>query len=207
MVLEELYKSGEWRELFARHNAIEDRSLAEFWERQIAAGRLLSVVPPPIAHNLALGKPANQSSMSEWSRGVTTEQDAAGAVNGVVTGRFQFHTSEEVDPWWSVDLIGVMLLGSIRIFNRCESESLAGRLLPFSVMVSDDAVTWFVIYSQTDGSPPGGADSRPLTLELSPPVQARYVKAQKHGRGFLHLDQVEIYGATGLGGQHEDGKH
>jgi FkbM family methyltransferase len=149
---------------------------------------------PRRERNLALGKPANQSSLSEWSRGSTTEVDAAGAVNGIITGRFQFHTAEEQDPWWCVDLVEVNDITEIRIFNRCEAESLAARLLPFSVFISVDGRNWSKVYSQTDGSPPGAGNRKPLILELSPPVAGRRVKVQRHGRGFLHLDQVEVYG-------------
>jgi FkbM family methyltransferase len=153
-----------------------------------------SPVVPAVARNLALGKPANQSSLSEWSRGGATELDAAGAVDGIITGKFQFHTAEEMNPWWCVDLMEVADIAEIRIFNRTGSESLAARLFPFSVLVSGDGVNWAEIYSQSDGSPPAAVDGKPLVVELSPDVRARHVKVQKRGYGFLHLDQVEVYG-------------
>jgi FkbM family methyltransferase len=154
---------------------------------------------PKVDRNLALGKPANQSSRSQWSRGATTEQDAAGAVDGVITGKFQFHTAEEEAAWWCVDIEEIKPIGEVRIFNRCESESLAARLLPFTVELSADGTDWSAIYAQADGPAPGGADRKPLIIAVSPSRAARYVRVRKHGPGFLHLDQVEIYG-PGLSG-------
>jgi len=34
----------------------------------------------------------------------TAEQDAAGGVDGVKNGSWGFHTDNENDPWWQVDL-------------------------------------------------------------------------------------------------------
>jgi hypothetical protein len=48
--------------------------------------------------NLAIGKPASQSSLSRWSR----PNDAQGAVNGRRTGGFGFHTDDEAAAWWRV---------------------------------------------------------------------------------------------------------
>ncbi len=159
--------------------------------------------PKTSERNLALGKPADQSSTSQWSHGRSTAQDAAGAVDGIVTGKFQFHTAEEMDPWWSVDIGGTALVAKIKIFNRSESESLAARLLPFSVMLSLDGKTWSTVHTQRAGPAPGGADGKPLVIELSPLVPGRQIKVQKHGYGFLHLDQVEVFGSPPTAGKSE----
>jgi hypothetical protein len=60
--------------------------------------------------NLALRKSATQSSVSEWSRRPTVEQDAAGAVNGNRNGLHKFHTGLEDNPWWQVDLGGLAVI-------------------------------------------------------------------------------------------------
>ena len=57
-----------------------------------------------MAKNLALGRPATQSSVSRWSKFPTPEADAAGAVNGTIDGQPGFHTANEPCPWWQVDL-------------------------------------------------------------------------------------------------------
>jgi hypothetical protein len=140
--------------------------------------------------------------MSEWSRGGTTELDAAGAVNGIVTGTFQFHTSEELNAWWCVDLVEINEVASVKIFNRSEAESLAARLLPFSVLISIDGMSWVEVYWQADGPPPGTGDDKPLVIELSSPAPARFVKVQKQGHGYLHLDQVEVYSRRDAAASH-----
>ncbi|MGZ5436924.1 MAG: hypothetical protein ACXW3F_12775, partial [Pyrinomonadaceae bacterium] len=50
--------------------------------------------------NLALTRPARQSSTSQWSQ----PNDAKGAVDGNVSGGFGFHTESQQNPWWQVDL-------------------------------------------------------------------------------------------------------
>ena len=51
--------------------------------------------PPDAGSNIALNKPAKQSSTSPWSRA----NDAQGAVNGVFSSKFGFHTNLEDNPW------------------------------------------------------------------------------------------------------------
>ena len=58
----------------------------------------------PSMLNLALNKPALQSSTSRWSRSRFPEQDARGANNGIISREEGFHTAHERNPWWQVDL-------------------------------------------------------------------------------------------------------
>ena len=150
--------------------------------------------PETIKRNLALGKPADQSSMSQWSHGGATAQDAAGAVDGIITGKFQFHTAEEMDPWWSVDLGETVLVAKIKIFNRSESESLAARLLPFSVMLSQDGETWSTGHTRAP-APPRGAQTGSLSRSNCPRWYQGRILGAENGYGFLHLDQVEVFGS------------
>jgi len=59
--------------------------------------------------NIALGKPATQSSVDF---GQTADQ----VVDGDYTNNNQ--TTSEIEPWWEVDLLGVYQLDSIHVFNR-----------------------------------------------------------------------------------------
>ena len=68
--------------------------------------------------NLAMNKPATQSSLSRWSRGSTLEEDAGNAVNGNPSKDYGFHTDHELNPWWMVDLGITAYIHFIRIFNR-----------------------------------------------------------------------------------------
>lgn len=97
--------------------------------------------------NLALGKPALQSSVSQYSIGSTAAEDARGANNGSLSCRYGFHTATEVDPWWQVDLEDSFLVYRVVIFNRMD---LADRLRHFSVLGSDDGRGWKALFRRTD---------------------------------------------------------
>jgi FkbM family methyltransferase len=141
---------------------------------------------PAPSRNLALGRPASQSSRSEYSR----PDDPQGAVNGVRNGQFGFHTAFEESPWWQVDLGEVMPIGEIRIYNRVDQEAARARTL--IVLVSDDNVAWRCIHRQ-EGRPFGGVKRGPLRV-LPERTAARFVRLQLQERQYLHLDEVEVYG-------------
>jgi FkbM family methyltransferase len=139
--------------------------------------------------NIALGKPASQSSRSKWSK----PDDPQGAVNGIKTGSFGFHTDFEIQPWWQVDLENLYEISQIKIFNR-ENAGLkcADRAKSLSVFTSIDGMTWEVIHKQ-DQSFGGYLSQKPLLVECNNKV-ARFVRIQLNGKNALHLDEVEIYG-------------
>jgi hypothetical protein len=155
--------------------------------------------PPPVAPtfpaaaggNVALNKPAIQSSLSSWSTG---SNDAQGAVNGVKDGKWGFHTNAEPNPWWQVDLLSPMTIGEIRLFNRLDIPERANNL---QVMVSATGGDWQTVFVHS-GAPFGGADGRPLVARFNPTV-ARYVRLQVPANTYFHLDEVEIYGPGGGG--------
>jgi hypothetical protein len=146
-------------------------------------------IPPPAASdNLALNKPAQQSSTSSWSH----QNDPQGAVDGVKNGGFGFHTNGEPNPWWQVDLQSIRTLREVRIFNRLD---LPGRAGTIQVLLSNDGVTWQKVYTH-DGRPFGGSDGKPLAVALNG-AQARFVRLQLGESNYLHLDEVEVYGGEG----------
>lgn len=137
--------------------------------------------------NLALGKPAEQSSECEWSNWGTA-QGPGGAVNGVITGYYGFHTAEEAAPWWQVDLQDLHPLREVRIYNRGDGARERARTL--RVLASDDGAAWRLLHDQ-DGYTFGGG-GRPLRVMLQG-APARYVRLQLAEHTALHLAQVEIY--------------
>ncbi len=139
--------------------------------------------------NLALGKTATQSSVSEYSH----ENDAQGGVDGVKDGRYGFHTSFERDPWWQVDLGGIAKLEKIFIFNRqdCCSENAQS----LAVAVSVDGVNYHNVASLSTTVFGGVRDNEPLRIFLDgEEVLARYVRLQLRDLNSLHLDEIEVYG-------------
>lgn len=86
------------------------------------------------SENLALGKPASQSSTAD------NDQAVAGlAVDGNTSGIFAehsiSHTNREQDPWWEVDLGEVCTIQEVRVWNRCDG--VEDRLKNLRIIFSD----------------------------------------------------------------------
>jgi hypothetical protein len=146
-------------------------------------------LPPPgntNSLNIALNKPSQQSSLSEWSRG---PDEARGGNDGLKGGNWGFHTAEEQNPWWQVDLEKSYWIGEIRIYNR---RDFAERARTIQVLLSKDGLNWKKVYSH-DGTPWGG-DGKPLSVYPQTGTDGfRFVRLQLNERTFLHLDEVEVY--------------
>jgi hypothetical protein len=136
--------------------------------------------------NVALHQPTSQSSTSKWS----STEDSNGAVNGVKTGGFSFHTELENHPWWMVDLGNVYPIEKIFVFNR--DDEFAGRSRNLSIYASVDACHWIPIY-QAINEFGGCITGKPLIVSCSSHVAARYLKIEINEKEALHLDQVEVY--------------
>lgn len=76
-------------------------------------------------------------------RRVSVESDAAGGCDGVIDGEWGFHTENEVEPWWQVDLGESVALGRVVLYNRTELAARASRII---VMVSDDGKDFEQVY-------------------------------------------------------------
>jgi len=146
--------------------------------------------------NFAMNKQATQSSLSQWSRGRTVEEDAAGAVNGNPWEDYGFHTNEENNPWWMVDLGTEVQVHFMRIFNRNRMpEWIQQRASPLVVEVSNDGGQWKPLFQTENKQIFGGySDGHPLVWIASKPAEARFVRISVPRRETLHLAEVEIYG-------------
>ena len=148
-------------------------------------------VTPPGGVNLALNKPASQSSTaygSSASRAVDGNTDGSWFASSVT------HTNSEYRPWWEVDLDSVQNIGSIKLFNR--TDCCSDRLSDFYVFVSDtsfgtntdlsamsSAANWSTYHS-------GGLSGD--SLELSVNASGRYVRVQLSGSNPLSLAEVQV---------------
>lgn len=150
----------------------------------------------PSLPNLALGKAATQSSRSQWSRGLTLEDDACHAVNGDPSEEYGFHTDSEQNPWWMVDLGRPASVSAIRIFNRDHVlESIQVRASPLVVEISNDKIRWQLLFATREGQIFGGYHGgRPLVWTAREPIEARFVRISIPRHDFLHLSEVEIFG-------------
>jgi hypothetical protein len=160
-------------------------------DRLMALATELGWPPALLARNLALGRPATQSSVCEWSAKATPEEDARGANNGQITGEAGFHTAFEPEPWWEVDLGGETAVARVVVYNRMEFRERCTRM---TVSGSADGVDWVLWGAKLDGKLFGGLDGRRYMFRFSQPYRARFVRVGMIGTDFLHFDEVEIFG-------------
>ena len=143
--------------------------------------------------NIALGKPALQSSIDIFSLVQNPAGDARGAVNGTVGGGYGFHTGHQEGPWWQVDLEVPSVVREVVVFNRGDDDSLLGRALPLEIAFSDNGIDFRRMHVQEEVF--GGRDGAPLRWSPQGTEITRYVRLSVSRFTCLHLDEVEVYGA------------
>ena len=141
--------------------------------------------------NVALGKPATQSSTSPWSRRPTPHADATGGNDGKITGGYGFHTGEDEQPWWMVDLETPHAITEVRVYNRLDVRHRARNLM---ILTSLSGMNWSTLAQRMEDGDFGGADGKPFQVTLERPVVARFVRLQLPERALLHLDEIEVFG-------------
>ncbi|MCL2925247.1 MAG: discoidin domain-containing protein [Trichodesmium sp. MAG_R04] len=149
-------------------------------------------LPKPPGENIALNKPAQQSSYSKWSQ----PNESSRAVNGVKNGSYSFSTNIEVNPWWQVDLEDIYVITQVRVYNRVDNSS-AERARTLKILFSTEGNDWQEVYSNDDQLVPGGVGGiygKPLIVSTESKI-ARYVRIQLNKKTYLHLDEVEVYGS------------
>ncbi|MEO8104037.1 MAG: FkbM family methyltransferase [Betaproteobacteria bacterium] len=141
--------------------------------------------------NLAINKPATQSSTSEWSFSRLPEEDAKGGNNGKISSEMGFHTGREQDPWWQVDLEGEFLIRRVVVHNR---QQQAYRLRHFSLLGSLDGQHWSIFYRKIDSTIFGDPDPRPYVAYIAGDQPARFVRVRLDGNECLHFCECEVFG-------------
>jgi len=143
--------------------------------------------------NLALGRPATQSSTLYTSAAVAVDGNRDGNfANGSVT-----HTSSTFAPWWQVDLGSIQNLDSVKLWNR--TDCCADRLSNFYVFVSDQPFTSTDLMTTIGQSgvsgyyTPGQAGP---TITIGVGRTGRYVRVQLAGTNSLSLAEVEVMSAV-----------
>ncbi|MDR1383941.1 MAG: discoidin domain-containing protein [Planctomycetaceae bacterium] len=130
------------------------------------------------------------------SEQVTTKSDAMGAVDGVKNGRYAFHTSQEKNPYWQVDLEKITPISRIVVYNRLDYAPGLHNADTMRVLISDDAKNWTLLYDCAGKHFGGISGGKPLEIILEQgKAAARYVRLQIPSETpiFFHLDEVEIY--------------
>ncbi len=159
-----------------------------------ASSALLTEAAVSGPSNLALGRPALQSSISPWSRRPDVALDAAGAVDGRITGEAKFHTDIEDHPWWQVDLGAVFGISGVKLYNRMDDPNVVHRSAHLAIEVGFRGDDWVEVYRRKEERHFGGIDGKPLVFAPVMPVPGRFVRVRLLRRDYLHLDQVEVFG-------------
>ena len=152
----------------------------------IDKGWLPAVGGGSAGYNVALGKPAAQSSRLHEERG----DEAQLAVDGVVSGSYAFHTKLEPSPWWQVDLLHDYRIAEVVVYNS--PGATAERAYGLEIAISTDGERFRTIY-RNEGKPFGGKAGKPLRVGVGS-ERARFVRLQLAGENYLHLDEVMVIG-------------
>ena len=147
--------------------------------------------------NVALGKPASQSST------YTADYPASRAVDGNTDGNHLSksinHTNYDVNAWWQVDLGTPTAIASIALWNR--TDCCSSRLTNFFVFVANydmtgkgfgDLVVDNTVWRYSLGT------TAPTTLNIPVNTTGRYVRVQLAGTNNLHLAEVQVFGTPGI---------
>jgi hypothetical protein len=144
--------------------------------------------------DLARDRPATQSSHSVWSRGATAEEDARRAVSGELASDYAFHTAEEEDPWWQVDLTRECDIHAIEIVNRPDHPY---RFTRFRIDSSVDDTRWVTRFAKTDGSLVSSDAAEPALFVMPRGFSARYIRIVQLGKGVMNLRRIRVLGTDG----------
>ncbi len=171
------------------------------WSPVVAAG---GVRPTPGAsqpRDEEVAAPALRQLVEEdWLKAtllpVTTRTDAAGACDGVKTGKYGFHTGLQANPWWQVDLDAAVPIGKIVVYNRLDYQPGLHNADTLRILTSDDGKRWTLRYDNAGKYFGGVSGAKPLEVRFKPgELSARFVRLLVPSPQpiFFHLDEVEIY--------------
>ena len=159
--------------------------LSLLWTCPAATCRRRGAGPEPAADRGRLAaagggsRPAEANPLSGTD--AKPEEDAAGAVDGVKNGKWGFHTENEANPWWQVDLQESMPIDRIELYNRCDMPERTARI---KVLLSSDGKRFEQVYQHTGQPFLGYPDKKPLVVKLDG-RPARYVRLQLPGTSLL----------------------
>lgn len=136
--------------------------------------------------NLALNRPATQSSTCRWSTDQSAEIDARVANNGDILSPRCFHTALEHNPWWQVDLGDSFLIDRVDVYNRPDKKDPLKR---FTLLRSHDGENWIEFFKKTDGTA-----FAEFFAEIGPDCLARFIRLRLDGKDVLHFRECQIFG-------------
>ena len=149
--------------------------------------------------DLALGKPATQSSTLAGAPSAVAESAVDGSTDGAFFDGSVTATNADPNAWWQVDLGASVSASSIVIWNR--TDCCGTRLSDYWVFVSDtpflptDTPATLQLRAGTFASHQTTAPN-PSTTITGAGAQGRYVRVQLTGTGYLSLAEVQVFGTV-----------
>jgi F5/8 type C domain len=147
--------------------------------------------------NIALGKPARQSS--------TTFGEAGRAVDGNTNGLFDrgsvTHTAADANAWWDLDLGSVQAIDQVNVWNR--TDCCGNRLRNYWLFLSDQPFkandTADILRSRPNTWAKINMSPSPMGNIRMRGAKGRYLRIQLGGRqeraeAYLSLAEVEVFG-------------
>ena len=122
----------------------------------------------------------------------TTLTDAMGGCDGVKDGKWGFHTQLENNPWWQADLGSAVPVDHVTLWNRCDAADRNDKIV---VQFSQDGREWKDVYAHNGPTFFGFTDGKPLVVPEGGET-ARFVRVTLRDKAYLHLDEVEVFGAA-----------
>ena len=113
--------------------------------------------------------------------------------DGIVDGAFGFHTGNDDNPWWQVDLGDVLPLEKAGSITAATGTWKTGPDISRSCSL-EDGKTWKEVYQHNGTLFRGQPDGKPLVVSLKL-ADVRFSRVQLPGRQYLHLDEIEVFRA------------
>lgn len=132
--------------------------------------------------DVALCKPAFQSSLYQNN----SRYNARTVLNHEMVKDFSFHTQEEENPWWYVDLIYPYFIDYIIIYDRPKFSYKSKTL---KVEISSDLIKWETVH---EGLIYNDESGLPFILPLSGMMKVKYVKLSIKEKHYFHLRKVKV---------------
>ncbi|QDH16981.1 discoidin domain-containing protein [Swingsia samuiensis] len=165
----------------------KDISLLERFKDFAFSEKWIEHIP---AINLALGKPATQSSVSHYSTHQSVEKDAALLVDGRIIPETKSHTAKEKNPWVQIDLELLAEIRFVVIYVRPVNFHIFN---DFFISFSENGFDWEVKYMKTDGVFKDSSDLKPIAIKFKRGNFARFVRVTLDDYEALALNQIEVY--------------
>ena len=170
-----------FRQLDRRARALHATYLERAWRLGLIAFGVLAIAATICwafaPRDLALGMPWKASSKYAAGGCPSPRQQCAESPG------FFFHTNEEREPWFELDLGAAHAVSSVEIENR--EDCCPERAVPLTVEVSTDHKSWQTVARR---------DAQFSKFRASfHSVQARWVRLRAHKQTFLHLSRVSIF--------------